>query len=142
MLIYLTAFSLDLIMPIRKCFGFLIPDELLQELGKKYHEEHHPDFILPERAVHGAYGSIGSTELIGKVQGLPWALTRMATVSTCGGGIERVVSLFDNFSNEFGKLGSARRPGPKQLTPEIIEQFQKALGVTTPPRAFYMYDQY
>ncbi|KAF9059738.1 hypothetical protein BDP27DRAFT_1371192 [Rhodocollybia butyracea] len=130
-------------MASRMCFGFLIPDKHMQSVGKMYYEKLFPNDELPEeRWAHATYGAVASTALMEKVDELPWALSRMATVfSTCNGHIGRVVSLFDNFSHQFGQLGSPGRPGPKQLTVEIVKQFQEVLEIQTLPCWYYMADQ-
>ncbi|KAJ3866226.1 hypothetical protein EV359DRAFT_62504 [Lentinula novae-zelandiae] len=127
----------------RMCFGFLIPDEHMQSVGKLHYEKLYPDDQLPgAHCAEATYDDVASTYFMGKAKELSWATPRMATVySTRQGNLGRVVSLFDNFSHHLGPLGSPRRPGPKQLTREIIEQYQKAIEIDILPRWYYMYDQ-
>ncbi|KAJ3880695.1 hypothetical protein F5051DRAFT_426425 [Lentinula edodes] len=125
------------------CFGFLIPDDHMQSVGKQHYEKLYPDDQLPEaHCAEATYDDVASTYFMRKAKELSWATPRMATVySTRQGNLGRVVSLFDNFSHHLGPLGSPRRPGPKQLTREIIEQYQKAIEIDILPRWYYMYDQ-
>ncbi|KAJ3930042.1 MAG: hypothetical protein NXY57DRAFT_976555 [Lentinula lateritia] len=124
-------------------FGFLIPDEHMQSVGKMYYEKLYPDHQLPEaRYAEATYDDVASSIFMERAKELSWATPKMANVySTRDGDIGRVVSLFDNFSHHLGQLGSRRRPGPKQLTREIIEQYQKVLEIDTLPRWYYLTDQ-
>ncbi|KAH7873614.1 uncharacterized protein C8R40DRAFT_1070827 [Lentinula edodes] len=124
------------------CFGFLIPDEHMQSVGKMYHDKLYPDDEIEDYYAHATYGDVASTTFMERAKQLPWATPRMETVySTRDGDIGRVVSLFDNYSHHLGQLGSPRRPGPKQLTRGIIEQYQKAIEVDILPRWYYLTDQ-
>ncbi|KAJ3812431.1 hypothetical protein F5876DRAFT_74878 [Lentinula aff. lateritia] len=126
----------------RMCFGFLIPDEHMQSVGKMHHEKLYPDDKIEDYYAHATYGDVASTTFMERAKELSWATPRMETVySTRAGDIGRVVSLFDNYSHYLGQLGSPRRPGPNQLTREIIEQYQKALEINTLPRWYYLTDQ-
>ncbi|KAJ3902848.1 hypothetical protein F5879DRAFT_990643 [Lentinula edodes] len=124
-------------------FGFLIPDEHMQSVGKMYYEKLYPDHQMPAaRYAEATYDDVASSIFMERAKELPWATPKMANVySTRDGDIGRVVSLFDNFSHYLGQLGSPRRPGPKQLTREIIEQYQKVLEIDTLPRWYYLTDQ-
>ncbi|GAW09648.1 hypothetical protein LENED_011818 [Lentinula edodes] len=134
---------LDLAMGPRMSFGFLIPDEHMQSVGKMYYEKLYPDHQMPAaRYAEATYDDVASSIFMERAKELPWATPKMANVySTRDGDIGRVVSLFDNFSHYLGQLGSPRRPGPKQLTREIIEQYQKVLEIDTLPRWYYLTDQ-
>ncbi|KAJ3861777.1 hypothetical protein EV359DRAFT_83998 [Lentinula novae-zelandiae] len=126
----------------RMCFGFLIPDEHIQSVGKMYHDKLYPDDEIEDYYAHATYGDVASTTFMERAKQLPWATPRMETVySTRDGEIGRVVSLFDNYSHHLGQLGSPMRPGPKQLTRGIIEQYQKAIEVDILPRWYYLTDQ-
>ncbi|KAJ3930046.1 MAG: hypothetical protein NXY57DRAFT_1040318 [Lentinula lateritia] len=107
-----------------------------------YHDKLYPDDEIEDYYAHATYGDVASTTFMERAKQLPWATPRMETVySTRDGEIGRVVSLFDNYSHHLGQLGSPRRPGPKQLTRGIIEQYQKAIEVDILPRWYYLTDQ-
>ncbi|KAF9063191.1 hypothetical protein BDP27DRAFT_1427155 [Rhodocollybia butyracea] len=123
------------------CFGFLVPDERVQNLGKILFEHDHPNRTVPDRAAHATYGASASMAFLSQAKEI-WTRPDVIMVYTRNRqSIERVVSLFDNFSTPPGKLGTSKYPGPKQVTLEIIEQFQKFLEIDTKPRWYYMVDQ-
>ncbi|KAJ3850615.1 hypothetical protein EV368DRAFT_66440 [Lentinula lateritia] len=127
----------------RMCFGFLIPNDHMQSVGKLNYEKLFPDDEIEDYYhARATYKDVATAHFMAKAKELPWVTPRMAHVyATSEGHIGRVVSLFDNFTHHLGQLGTPRRPGPKQLTPEIIEQYQKAIGLDISPRWYYMYDQ-
>ncbi|KAF9060200.1 hypothetical protein BDP27DRAFT_1370746 [Rhodocollybia butyracea] len=112
----------------KRCFGFLVPEDQLEALGIKIRGGALPKDTIGERIIaYSVYCALVGMDLTQACKQY-WSLPRWECVRLKKEELNNVVSLYDNFSNHFGKLGTTSRPGPEQLDRETIKNLKQVLG--------------